>query len=811
LKYLSFCRAVIIKVGVLMHSKHHGAEAHHEHEEPFYRSIRGILTTTNHANIGIMYIAIALINLLLAGISAFFIRMQLAGVDVVDPGRYLAVVTLHGTLMIFFVVMPFFAGIGNYLIPKMVGAPDLYWPKINALGFWMFTSSSILIWLTLLDAENLQIGWTGYAPLSVRLPGFSVDLWALSLFLAGISSILGAVNFFLTVMRLRNPSLKISRLPLFVWSFLGAQLIILYALPPFGMVLAMIFLERNLGLPFFDPRYGGDAILYQHIFWFMGHPEVYVLVLPAMGLVSEILPRMARRPIYGYKAIAVSSIMIVSMSFFVWAHHMFTTGLGLLVLTPFMIATMAVAIPSGIKVFNWIATLYNSRIWLRTPMLYVLGFLAFFIIGGITGVFFPVIPVNIPYQDTYFVLGHFHYVVNAIFMAIAAALFYYFPHMTGKMYSETLGRLSAILYTIGGAITYTAMLSLGYLGMPRRYYQPPPIPGMEFYHQLATAGSIILAIGTLLIYIAIVHGLIWGKPVKNRNDPWAAAKIGQPDFYPTAYTNGSGLLHYSPHPWMSITGIASALPLVGVMFIIKWGDWIVGSLMLAIFIGIVLAWAYSEYFARPKSANGALTGLLDLRPWSSRLGALGHDPMLAVALIIFSEVFLFGTLIASYFYYWFRNPSWPPPGTPHLDTLVPLINTVILLSSGAVMHLGYSYFKRGDIESFRSLAVVTIILGSIFLAGQVVEYVKSGMPPWLNPFAATFYSLTSTHGLHVIMGLIAISLLIVRSYNGTLPTNERGNSVVEAVTIYWHFVDLIWVVLVTILYLLPFGLPVLGA
>jgi cytochrome aa3-600 menaquinol oxidase subunit 3 len=782
-----------------------------EHERPFYKSLRGILTTTHHTDIGIMYISVALINLLLAGISAFLIRLQLTGIDVTDPNRYLAIVTLHGTVMIFFVVMPFFAGIGNYILPKMVGAPDLYWPKINALGFWMFSSSSVLMWLTLLDDQNLQSGWTGYAPLSVRLPGYAVDLWALSLFLAGISSVLGAVNFFLTVMRLRNPSLKISRLPLFVWAFLGAQLIILYALPPFGMVLAMIFLERNLGMPFFDPRYGGDAILYQHIFWFMGHPEVYVLVLPAMGIVSEILPRMARRPIYGYKAIAVSSIMITLMSFFVWAHHMFTVGLGITAAVPFMIATMAVAIPSGIKVFNWTVSLYNSRIWLRTPMLYVLGFLAFFIIGGITGVFFPVVPVDIAFQDTYFVLGHFHYVVNAIFMAIAAALFYYFPYMTGKMYNETLGRLSAILYTIGGAITYTSMLSLGYLGMPRRYYQSPPLPGMEEFHRLATAGSMILAVGTVLIYIALLHGLIWGKPVKNRDDPWGAARIGQPDFYPVSHTDGAGLIHYNPHPWMSLVGAFSALPLVGVMFILKWGDWVVGALSLAIFAAMCIAWAYSEYFARYRHLNGASHGLLDLRPWSFRLGALGHDPILAVALIIFSEIFLFGTLIASYFYYWYKAPTWPPPGTPHLDTLVPLINTVILLSSGVTMHIGYNYLRRGDVESFRSLATVTLILGSIFLSGQVVEYIRSGMPPMLNVFSATFYSLTSTHGLHVIMGLIAISLLIARSYNGTLPNNERGYGVAEAVTIYWHFVDLIWIVLLTILYLLPFGLPSLSA
>lgn len=786
---------------------------HGHGEEPFYRSLRGILTTTNHKNIGIMYIAAALANLLMAGIAAFFIRLQLAGVNVVDPATYLSIVTLHGTMMIFFVVMPFFAGLGNYLLPKMVGAPDLYWPKVNALGFWMFVSSSVLIWLTLLDAQNLQIGWTGYAPLSVRLGGFSVDLWALSLFLAGISSILGAVNFFLTVMRLRSPGLKISRLPLFVWAFLGAQFIILYALPPFGMLTAMIFFERNLGTPFFDPRAGGDAILYQHIFWFMGHPEVYVLVLPAMGLVSEILPRLARRPIYGYRAIAVSSIMITVMSFFVWAHHMFTVGLGILTVVPFMIATMAIAIPSGIKVFNWTATLYRARIWMRTPMLYSLGFVAFFIIGGITGVFFPVVPVDIAFQDTYFVLGHFHYVVNAIFMAIAAGLFYYFPYMTGRMYSETLGRLSFVLYALGGAITYTGMLSLGYGGMPRRYYQPPPDPSLQLVSMIATGGTMLLAVGTALIYVALLHGLLRGRPVKNKSDPWGAGRIGQPDFYPDAHTDGSGLLHFSPHPWMAIAGLSSSLPLVGFMFILKWGNWAVGMALIAVFIAVLASWTYAEYFRRPGHLNGA-AALLDLRPWSFRIGAVGSDPIVAVALIIFSEIFLFGTLIASYFYYWANWASrygvWPPAGTPHLDTLVPLINTFVLISSGFTMHIGYNFLKKDDVETFRNMATITMILGSVFLSGQVVEYIRSGMLPSANVFSAVFYTLTSTHGLHVIMGLTAIGILIARSMNGTLPLNERGHAVAEAVTIYWHFVDLIWVVLVTSLYLLPFGLPLVA-
>ena len=790
-----------------------GGHNNHGEHEPFYKSLKGIITTTHHTDIGIMYLTIAVINLLIAGSLAMIIRAQLGGINVVSPDQYLGVVSLHGTAMLFFVVTPFFAGIANYVLPKMVGAPDLYWPKINAFAFWMFAAASIVFWLSFLDLGNLQIGWTGYAPLSTYRTlavGYGIDLWILGILLFTISSTLGAINFIMTTFRLKSPDLKLSKIPLFVWSFISAQFLILYAFPPFIIALIMLFLERNLAAPFFDPNRGGDPILYQNLFWFMGHPEVYILVLPAFGLVSEVLPRMARKPIYGYKAIALSSVMILVLSFFVWAHHMFTVGLGIVALMPFVITTMAVAIPSGIKVFNWTATLYKARIRFRAPMIYVIGFLTFFIIGGITGVFFPVIPVDIPFQDTYFVLGHFHYVVNAILVAIMAGLFYYFPYMTGRMYHEGLGKLSALMIIVGGGVAFTSFLTLGILGMPRRYYEPPPLPQMEVYSQIATAGSILMGLGVVVALLSMIYGLFKGKQV-DRNDPWKATKMGMPDFHPAPMVNGAGISHRAPHPWMTITGLATMLLPLGLLFIIKWGMTVIGTLLIVLFFATGIAWLVAEYF-RPKTSQYLNGGAVaaeakPLLQWGVARGLLGLDAKASALYVITTEIFLFGSAIASYFYLMRVNPTWPPPPTPHLETLVPIINTVVLLSSGAVMHYGYIKFKQGDVESFRALALGTMILGSLFLGGQAYEYVTSGMTLATSVYSSMFFLLTGIHGLHVLMGLIAIAVLIARSHNGSLPVNTKGESVVEAVTLYWHFVDLIWIVLFSILYLIPFQIP----
>lgn len=493
---------------------------------PLYKDLRRIFTTTHHTDIGILYLTAGFLNFILAGLVAGVMRATLtARTPPISPSLYASLFTVHGTAMIFLAIVPISVGFANYLLPKMVGAPDMYWPKLNAFSFWLVPPASLLIWLGM-----PAIGWTGYAPLSVIEPGIGVDMWILGLHLLSISSIAGGLNFLMTVFKLRAPDLPLSRVPLFVWSMIATSFLLVAAIPALSVGLTLLLFDRNLGTSFFVPKGGGDALLWQHVFWFFGHPEVYILVLPAMGLVSEMIPRFAKRPIYGFRAIAMSSLLITIKSFGVWVHHMFTTGLSIEARIPFMAITMAIAIPSGIKVFNWTATLYDARISFKAPMLFALGFVATFLVGGITGVFLPVIPVDYALQDSYFVLGHFHFVVFGIILALVGATYYYFPYMTGRRYSEPLALISFANIFLGSMLTFTSMLALGVQGMPRRYYQYASVlPGLVPLHQLATVGYVFMAVGFILFFHNLVRSLRRGE--RAAEDPWGAMKMGLPDFH----------------------------------------------------------------------------------------------------------------------------------------------------------------------------------------------------------------------------------------------------------------------------------------
>ncbi|HIQ29278.1 MAG TPA: cytochrome-c oxidase [Candidatus Caldiarchaeum subterraneum] len=492
-------------------------------EVPWYKSLRHIFTTTHHTHIGMLYIAFSFIFLLVGGAMALLMRWELAkaGASFLEPSTYASLFTVHGTLMIFFWATPVFFGFANYLLPKMIGAPDLYYPKLNALSFWLLPVAAALLLL-----GWPAIGWTGYAPLSVTEPGVGVDMWILSLHIAGTSSIIGSLNFIVTTWRLRNPRVTWSNLPLFVWSMIVTAFIVILAVPVLAFGLTLLLLDRNFGTNFYiTPE--GDPILWQHLFWFFGHPEVYILVLPAFGLLSEILPRLVKRPIYGYKMIAYSTIMIGVLSFGVWAHHMFTTGLSIRALAPFMIITMTIAIPTGIKVINWEATLVGARIRYNTPTLFSLSAIASMIVGGITGVFHAGIPVDWQLQDTYWVVGHFHLVLFGVISQVAfAGIYYYYPIFTKRMYSETLGKVHFATANIGQYLLYGSMLALGLMGMPRRYFDY--LPEFQPLNTLASFGAFVIGIGTLLFVINLL--VSWRLGPKAGEDPWEAEKTGQPDF-----------------------------------------------------------------------------------------------------------------------------------------------------------------------------------------------------------------------------------------------------------------------------------------
>ena len=400
----------------------------------------------------------------------------------------------------------------------------MYFPILNGLGFWMLPPAGFLIW-----AGMPNVGWTAYAPLSVFVEGWGMDMTILGLHLLGTSSIIGALNFIVTIMKMRAPSVTYRNMPLIVWTQLTTAFLQALATPVLAMALTLLLLDRNLGTGFFNPALGGDPIMWQHLFWFYSHPAVYIMVLPGMGLVSQILPAMSRREIFGYSSIAVSTALIGFLGFGVWAHHMWTSGLSITARVPFMFMTMAIAIPSGVKIFNWVATLYGGKLKLSTPMLFSLSFILCFIIQGVEGVFLANIPLDYQLQDTYYVVSHLHYVLFGVSaQAVFAGIYYYFPYMTGRKYNEMLGQLHFALTTVGVYILFTAMLFLGLEGMPRRYYQYLP----EFFtlNVAASFGAVLIAFGALVFLYNMLTSWYNGPAVENKEDPWKLADYGMKEW-----------------------------------------------------------------------------------------------------------------------------------------------------------------------------------------------------------------------------------------------------------------------------------------
>jgi len=486
-----------------------------ERQRPaLYSSLKGVLTTTHHTDIGILYIVTSFFFFILGGVAGLLIRTQLAepGNAVVTPEIYDSLFTTHGTTMIFLWVIPCFVGLGNYFVPKLIGAKDMYFPRLNALSYWLFPVGGAFIWAGLPDA-----GWSGYAPLSVISPGWGIDLWVIGLVVIGTSSLLGAVNFIVTIYKLRAPGVMFRNMSLFVWTILVTAFLMVGATPVLSAALIMVLLDRNLGTGFFLPQYGGDPLMWQHLFWFFGHPEVYIMILPGMGIISEVIPKMSHKKIFGYGAIAGSTIMIGVFGFGVWAHHMFTSGLSIAARMPFAAMTLAVAVPSGIKVFNWIGTMIGGRLSLKVPMKYAVGFIATFFFAGATGVFQASIPVDYLFHDTYWVVGHLHLMLlGGSTQAIFAGLYFFFPYMTGRMYSEKWGNIQFYLTQVGYYLLFFNMLLLGIWGMPRRWYSYPAQYAMP--NLLASVGGFIIGISVIMMIAIFIAGWLRGPRVTG--DPW---------------------------------------------------------------------------------------------------------------------------------------------------------------------------------------------------------------------------------------------------------------------------------------------------
>lgn len=500
----------------------------HRYEVPSISTQHGRLwswlTSVDHKQLGRMYLVASFIFFLLGGVEAFLIRIQLAVPNnhFLSAQLYNQVFTMHGITMLFFAVMPLTSGFMNYMVPLMIGARDVAFPRLNALSFWLFLFGGIMLYSSWFLGGAPNAGWWNYVPISGLQfnPGHGIDFYDIGLQIAGLGSIIGSINFLVTIINMRAPGMTMMRLPLFVWSTFVTSLLILFALPPLSVTMFLQTFDRLFGAQFFNVAAGGNPLLWTNLFWIFGHPEVYILILPVFGIVSEILPTFARKPIFGYTAMVMATFVIGFLAFTVWVHHMFSLGYGPVVNSIFGITSMLIAIPTGVKVFNWIATLWNGQLRLTTAVLWVLGFLVCFTIGGMSGVMLAVSPADLQYNNSYFVVAHFHYVlIGGSLFGLFAGLYYWFPKITGKMMNETLGKWNFWLMFIGFNVTFFPFHILGLLGMPRRIYTYAPGLGLTFWNQVSTFGVFILTAG-LLVFIANLFLSLSKQGAMGVADPW---------------------------------------------------------------------------------------------------------------------------------------------------------------------------------------------------------------------------------------------------------------------------------------------------
>lgn len=748
------------------------------------------LTTTNHKEIGILYIVTSLYFLFIGGLLAELVRIQLAVPEnnFLQPVYYNQAVTMHGLIMVLWFLSPLGFGFANYFVPLQIGAKDLAFPRLNAFSYWLYLFSGLVAATGFfIPGGAISGGWTVYAPLSSLQysPGAGTTLGAAGLIMLTASVTMSSVNFIVTILYHRSKEITFSKMPIFTWFILFTVIITLFAFPPLLAALIMLAADRLLGTWFFTSAAGG-AILWDHLFWFFGHPEVYIVLLPAFGAVAEIISHYSSKEIYAKNAIILSLAIASFLSLVVWGHHMYITGINLSEREIFTVTTELISVPFGVMVISYIWTLNKGTVRLATPMLFALGSISLFVIGGITGVFNSSVALDIGIRGTYWVVAHFHYVmVGATLFGLFGALYYWYPKITGLEYSDRAGKLHFITSFIGFNLLYFPMFFL--YDMPRRISTYSSATGWAPYNYVATTGALLFGIAQLLLVLNLVRPFVsfprgaytlWERGAGNIRVMTHASN-------PTVNENTeSEVGHTTPLPLLLSFG--TAVFFLGILFGIP-----AFALGLIILIYGIVRWFKDDFYSRFKGPEPGE----ERWPFESI-----SKETLGMWVFIASEIMLFGSVISSYIFIRSNFPQWPSPAAIH-DIPLGLFNTTVLITSGFTMFLAMINAREGKQVGMLVALTSTMLLGSVFLSVKFSEWynlISNGFTPSSGLPGSTFYLATGLHAGHVIAGVFLLGYFVFKTLKGGY-VKERGS--IESFGIYWAFVDAIWLVLFPLFYL----------
>ncbi len=770
----------------------------------------GQLTAVNHSTISLRFVVTGFVFLAIGGALSMFMRLQLSWFDaeVLDPARYNQFVTMHGTTMMFLFAVPIMAGFAMYLVPKMIGARDLPFPRMSAFGYWCYLFGGIFLYSSFLFDAVPDGGWFMYVPLTdaTYSPGLGADFWLIGVTFAEISAVTAAVELIVAILLTRAPGMELRRMPLFVWAILVTAFMIAFGFPPLILASILLEIQRAFDFAFFDVARGGDPLLWQHLFWLFGHPEVYIVFLPAAGVVSMVVSTFARRPVVGYTWIVMALVAVGFLSFGLWVHHMFAVGIPLLALAFFSAASMAVALPMGVQVFAWIATLWSGRPWMRLPMLYLLGFFAIFVCGGLTGVMVALVPFNWQVHDTHFIVAHLHYVlIGGLLFPLLAGLYYWLPLVSGRMPSDSIGRVGFWMVFVGFNLAFLPMHLTGLLGLPRRVYTYSAELGVHWLNLLSTAAAFLMTVGMVAVLLDVIlcfrHGHRGGRnpwnagtlewslaaPVPSYNFASMARIADRDPLWERAATiadvaRSDGLLSDAGHGHRELlgTGIVSSAPEQVIR--ISRSTWL--PLLSGLVLAAILACFIAKLYLPAALLALPLLGLFGRWAWTtgdphapptldagrglvlpSQRAARNAPGWWALVISLLIDGSLFASLVFSYFYLWLNAPAWPPAGIGLGGWTVPVLALALLLAAGATSHLAMRALHGGRRAVAIGAWIATAVAGAVFVAAHLQAMATTGSPQ-AHAYASVVWTLAGFHAVHVAVAVLFAGFIALRIARG---------------------------------------------